>query len=831
MLKKIHNIFKESFVKRLVALICLFNAILIILFTLMTYFITQMNTQSDMTQIMSNSSAAAVNTVSSFLSNSETALKIAAQNTSIIDFQLDPDDSLLEAETLSVLSSVVSSDEKNLAMWCASEETGRIIGTGGIYDSILLSECGWYNDFLYQTDKSCRFYLIGTDTEGFSDSDADLLAVVPVIDDENIVGYVGMEISLQILSDELAHSMMYDGAYTILSSGSTILVSSSDSQSLGSLFGSGSDLDSIIMSDNGYASPIPFTGKKATNYYLKCSVPKVGWTVTLIFDGIVIAGSFNKLFAQQIIILSCLFVLEIIAAINLIRHESKDIPEISGSIAEISAGNYNFRINSSSENEIGLIAKSVDKLAQTLQDKNAVIDDYTNLDPTTGLQNRYRMYEMINDLIISRDETRSRFALLFVDIDNFKWITETLGHKQGDEFLKIFGCRIKDITPRVYRFSGDEFVVLMDINDSIDEVDEMISRIKEAFVPPIEILNSKFYAKFSVGVSIYPDDEANADMLLRDADIAVSRAKEKGKDRVSYFNNNQHKVVLNKATIAQELEKALEKNELYLNYQPIVEVSNGDIHGFEVLLRWESEELGFVSPADFVNIAEETGAIVEIGQWIFEMGCRNLKLMNEYNKDIIMSINVSPVQMKNSDFLENIRCVIEVTGVNPHNIQVEITEGSLVDSKSSTAVINALNDMGMMIALDDFGTGYSSMKYLKNYPIKTLKVDKSFVDEICSRNKDYQITESIIDMVRNLGIKTVVEGVESIEQYNILSAMGCDYIQGFLMSKPLSETDSLEFVIRYDELHKPDRESLEHNSYVLETERLERERNGNAANQ
>ncbi len=815
MLDKAKNLFKESFVKRLVVLICFFNIILIVLFTLMTYFITRINTSSDVNESVEKSLNTAVRNVEDFLDDCSQPLKIAADCSALKELQIDPSNSALAADVLDIFESSVSENSSILAMWCVDEETGSVVGTGIDNKQVALSEYAWYNDMIYQTDSMCSFYLIDSQIKGLSGSDADLLAIVPIVNDDNVVGYAGAEISTELLSVKLMNSSFYSGTYCIIynSDKSTVVDS-------GSVSDMGVDVSSLVSSEYGFASPVSV----GTNYYIKSRLTSPDWTLLMVFDGKVIAGNFNKQFAQQIMILICLFVLEIVAAINLIRHESKDIPEISGSIAEISAGNYNFRINSDSQNEIGLIANSVDKLAQTLQDKNAVIDDYVNLDPTTGLQNRYRMYEMINDLIISRDEARSRFALLFIDIDNFKWITEALGHRQGDEFLKVFGQRIKSITQRVYRFSGDEFVVLMDVVQSLGEVDEMIDKLKGAFERPIEILNSKIYAKFSVGVSVYPDDETNADMLLRDADIAVSRAKEKGKDRASYFNNNQHKNVLNKTIISQRLEKALERNELYLNYQPIVSVENGDIHGFEVLLRWESEELGSVSPADFVNIAEETGAIVKIGQWIFEMGCRRLKLMNEYKKDIIMSINVSPVQMRSPDFLNNVKRVIEITGVNPSNIQVEITEGSLVDSKAGSNVINELNNMGLFIALDDFGTGYSSMKYLKNYPIKTLKVDKSFVDEIGSKKKDYRITESIINMVRNLGIKTVVEGVETIEQYNILVEMKCDYIQGFIMSKPLSESDSLEFLKHYDELHKPDKEYLEHNSNVLAAEKLERER-------
>ncbi|MGN1135769.1 MAG: EAL domain-containing protein [Oscillospiraceae bacterium] len=794
----------------------------------MTYFITKVNTESDIEKEMSTSLNSVTLVVNDYMKSAEYTVNIAARDRDIKNFMLSPSDRELKQYASDSIQDLFSAGNGPDVIWCAAEFDGTVLTSDGRVFASDLESKEWYNDLFLGNGGKCRFYL-NNSASGFSENGAQILAVVPVMNEGDVIGYVGAELFDTVLKDNIKYKTdQSSGVYPVVCDKYNNIVCAPENESgFSALFaGTSKTVEAIVSADWIEGQQYSFENEKQTNYFAGSSVDSSGWNVVVFFDGKELSGSFNRFFWQQIIILACLFVLELIATLNVIRHESKDIPEISSSIAEISAGNYNFRINSDSDNEIGLIAKSVDKLAQTLQDKNAVIDDYTNLDPTTGLQNRYRMYETINDLIISRDETRKHFALLFIDIDNFKWITETLGHRQGDEFLRIFGQRLKTALPRVYRFSGDEFVALVEYNDDISVIDELIHKLKLDFLNPIEILNDKLYATFSVGVSIYPDDDTNADMLLRDADIAMSRAKEKGKDRVSYFNNSLHKKVLNKATIAQKLNKALENNEMFLNFQPIISVSNGDIHGFEVLLRWESDELGYVSPANFVNIAEETGAMVPIGTWIFETACRYLRQMNEYNPDIIMSVNVSPVQMKAKDFIEKFERVIQITNVNPKNIQIEITESVFVDIMDSknNDIINKLNDMGMAIALDDFGTGYSSLNYLKTFPIKTLKVDKSFVDEICSKRKDYQITESIIDMVRNLGIKTVVEGVETIEQYNILSEMKCDYIQGFLMSKPLSESDAMEFVIKYDELHKPNKQSLEKNSHMLAMERLERER-------
>ena len=466
-------------------------------------------------------------------------------------------------------------------------------------------------------------------------------------------------------------------------------------------------------------------------------------------------------------------------------------------------------------------ARSVDDMAQSLQYKNAIIDDYVNLDTLTGLKNRVKMYEAIDDLIVSRDYSQPQFALAFIDIDNFRWINETLGHKYGDEVLKVFAQRLKSVYSRIYRFSSDMFVALIEIKDDSSIVDRLSQEMSAQLVKPVEVYTSKLYVKCSEGVAIYPDDAQTPDALLRNADIALSRAKERGKNRLSYYSTALRKMVINKAAIAQNLTKALEKGEFYLNYQPIISTADNSIHGFEVLLRWESEELGYVPPSHFVQIAEETGDIVNIGAWIFETGCRFLKRVNEYNKDIIMSINVSPIQMRKHDYMEHVRRVLDITKVNTANVQVEITESSLIDfMERGDNVIKEINSLGIALALDDFGTGYSSLNYLKNFPIKCLKVDKSFVDEIDRRGKDYAITGSIVDMVHGLGIKTVAEGVETIAQYNSIVNMKCDYIQGFLMSKPMDEEAALEFVKMYDIMHKPDREQLEKTEKTLAEERM-----------
>lgn len=826
MIKKFGQTVNRSFIKRLIGEITIFNIIMIVLFITMTFWTTKSNTVNNLRNVMNVSSQTAQKAVEDCFKSAGVSIQLLLENENTQAFIKSGS----KADAQRVYDEVKKLSEafnNETDIWCLTR-SGEAVTSEGVISGIASYDYAWFAEAEKRQNGTKKMYLRTEGFYSFTSDDYDIAIIVPVFSDNEFGGCIGVEMSSGALEAIVRSSLYSEGVYPVISDmDGKIICSPENAGEFNAIFANSKYTPQSLIAESikDRTNITAFKSGKVTNY-ISTTVTNNGWNVSIIYDGIVADGSFRKMYLQQIIILACLFVLEIVATLNVIRHEAKDIPEISSSIAEISSGNYNFRINSASDNELGIIARSVDNLAQSLQEKNAVIEDYKTIDPTTGLQNRYKMYEYMEDLMVSRDETQPRFVLLFIDIDNFKWITETLGHRQGDEFLRIFGQRIKNVVPKVFRFSGDEFVILSGFNDDTTAIEEMVNEIRHQFDEPIEILNDKLYVQFSVGISVYPDDDTNADMLLRDADIAMSRSKEKGKGRLSFYSTSFHTKMHNKVLIAQKLNKALENNEFYLKFQPIITVSNGDIHGFEVLIRWENEELGYVPPFTFVQVAEETGAIVDIGMWIFETACRYLKRMNEYNKDIIMSINVSPVQLKSKNFLDNIKRTIDVFQINPANIQVEITETSLVDFvEGGSNVIQQIADMGIAIALDDFGTGYSSFGYLKDMPIKTLKVDKSFVDEICSKHKDYQITGSIIDMVRNLGIKTVVEGVESIDQYNILSEMKCDYIQGFLMSKPLSANKAMEFVMRYDELHKPTRHSLEENSMKLANEKKKSEQN------
>ncbi|MDD7428646.1 MAG: EAL domain-containing protein [Oscillospiraceae bacterium] len=776
-LKKI----KQNFSAKLTAVLIIFSILTLLLFAGVRFFMNKISADylvNSYTETgVENAAVIAENFISSHISDARSVSEDELVRAWISGSENSSDDSLL-----STLCKSISSGSEIDRVWLIRENDGEYISSDSI-GCLRLNAQSWHDSFLVDSS-GARLVILNS---GVGNTEKSAAVIVPVKENDRILGFVIEEMSFDSVADY----------FTSFSS---------------------SDMYSIIITDeNGNMVCSPFDDSTALgilndteNYCVKlCVESNTGWRIYAASEYSSMKGFREKTFGEEMLLLICLLVIMIIVILNVVRHECRNIPQISRSIAEISAGNYNFRINASSDNEIGLIAKSVDELAEELQHKNAIIDEYMNLDTLTGVKNRVKLHEAIDDYIISRDKERPRFALVFIDIDNFRWINETLGHKYGDMVLKEFSSRLQNVFGRVYRFSSDMFVILHDVNGSTDELEAKIAELNANLEAPVSALDSELYIRCSEGAAIYPEDGQTPSALLQSAEIALSRSKERGKNRLSYYSRSLHKKITNKAAISQLLTHALDNNELYLNYQPIISTSDRSIHGFEVLVRWESEDLGFVPPSRFVEIAEETGEIVNIGMWVFETGCRFLKQINTYNKDIIMSINVSPVQLKSRDFMDNIRRVLQVTSVDPANVQIEITETSLVDfADKSTGYINEMHELGFGIALDDFGTGYSSLNYLKSFPISCLKVDKSFVDNIAGNGADYKITDSIIDLVHSMNIKTVAEGVETLAQYNSIVNLKCDYIQGFLMSKPMDEASALEFVKMYDTMYKPDNTRL-----------------------
>ncbi|MFE8695372.1 EAL domain-containing protein [Cytobacillus sp. FJAT-53684] len=409
-------------------------------------------------------------------------------------------------------------------------------------------------------------------------------------------------------------------------------------------------------------------------------------------------------------------------------------------------------------------------------------------DHLTGLFNRRALLGDLDDHIAEAKMNGNEFALLSIDLDRFKYLNDTLGHIVGDEILKKVAERLSEFKGKhcsVYRQGGDEFIILL-LNVDRRKASQFAQSILARFSSSFYLHSKEYYITPSIGVSMYPNDGNNAETLIKNADEALFRVKEKGKAHFQFYRSDMNSIINNVVELETYLRKAIERNELTLYYQPQVDLLTMKIKSYEALLRWKNQELGHISPADFIPLAEDTGLIIPIGNWVIETACKQIKEWATKGKtDFKIAINISPKQFQQHRLLLIIRTAIEKYRIDPKLLEIEITEGAMQDTKDTAPILSGLKELGVSISVDDFGTGYSSLNYLKQFPIDVLKIDKSFVKDVHSNEKDAAITTTIIHLGRSLGMEVIAEGVENAEQEKFLLNANCQKAQGFLYSKPL----------------------------------------------
>ncbi len=412
-------------------------------------------------------------------------------------------------------------------------------------------------------------------------------------------------------------------------------------------------------------------------------------------------------------------------------------------------------------------------------------------DALTRLPNKLSLYENACRDIIS---AKSKVALLFVDIDNFKYINDTLGHAFGDQLILKVSERLTSLLKEgctVYRLSGDEFIIIIrNIYDNFS-AEIFASHVLAGFKEDFYVKDSVLHISLSIGVVIYPEHAHNIEELLKYADIAMYKAKEAGKNRYVVFNQLMVDDLTERVNIEKHLHTALMKNEFEIHYQPQLDLELNKITGFEALLRWENSELGFVSPLKFIKVAEDTHLIIPLGAWVLRNACAFLKKLHLLGySDLSVSVNISILQLLQTDFIDMVLDTLEFLELEPQYLELEITESVLIESFEAIVIIlEGLREKGVKIALDDFGKGYSSLSYLRQLPISTLKIDKSFIDTITTESSSKNIAGQIIRIGKIMGITVVAEGVEHQDQLDYLKELECNKIQGYLFSKPISEED------------------------------------------
>lgn len=435
--------------------------------------------------------------------------------------------------------------------------------------------------------------------------------------------------------------------------------------------------------------------------------------------------------------------------------------------------------------------KSKAKAKKELIENQNKIWHQANFDFLTGLPNRHFLQKSLRQIIINTKSDNSKVGLIFLDLDDFKQVNDTSGHLAGDNLLKSCAIRITeclrkcDITARL---GGDEFMIIIPDLKSTQHIESICQKILNSINLPFEMEEMSHFISASIGITIYPDDSSDSDELIRYADLAMYAAKANGRNRFSFFTPLMHADIQARSRLGNDLRIALSEKQLWVAYQPIIESKSGKIVKAEALIRWQHPVLGLISPSEFIPIAEHSGLINDIGEFVFEGALQAVKrLQRTYDAEFQISVNVSPVQFNDrSNKYKSWHDQLYALGLLGKSIVVEITEGLLLEANNITLdKLLEFRDIGVQVALDDFGTGYSALTYLKKFDIDYIKIDQSFVCNLPNSSGDLALCEAIIVMAHKLGLKVIAEGVESNEQRKILTEMDCDFLQGYLMSKPV----------------------------------------------
>jgi len=411
---------------------------------------------------------------------------------------------------------------------------------------------------------------------------------------------------------------------------------------------------------------------------------------------------------------------------------------------------------------------------------------YDNL---TGVPNREFFTDQINRAIARARRAGRKLALFYLDLDQFKSVNDTLGHEAGDLLLKAAAERLQEAVrtgDTLARLGGDEFAVVVENLERARHAEAIARHLIEAFDEPFEIDGRSVKISLSIGITVYPDDSTNSTALLKNADIAMYKAKEDGRNNFKFFTERMHKDLVSRHRMEEDIKAALDQNEFMLLYQPKVDMRSHRLKGMEALIRWNNPERGLVSPAEFIPAAEECGYIVPLGYWVLSEVCRTLKKWEEAGMMVPpVSVNVSARQFAQADFAKRVGFIIDAHHVDPSLIELELTEGLLMeDTGSAKRSLTQLKDLGLRISIDDFGTGHSCLAYLRKFPIDVLKIDKSFVDDVTQCTDSDLICRAIISLAQSLKLGTVAEGIETKDQLAFLKANGCEVAQGFLFGKP-----------------------------------------------
>ncbi|MEJ2415313.1 MAG: YdiU family protein, partial [Sulfurimonas sp.] len=494
---------------------------------------------------------------------------------------------------------------------------------------------------------------------------------------------------------------------------------------------------------------------------------------------------------------------------------SKPLTKLMEQISRIKQGDYTEVPVVKTADELEEISKNINMLAVAVQTRENSLKQWQSKleylsthDELTGLFNRRSFSIKLEYALKKAKRNQTQIAILFLDLDEFKQVNDTLGHTIGDNLLKAVAHRLEtslresDVLARV---GGDEFNIFVDGFKSIIELQTFAQKLLDDFTEPFVDVENEIVSSTSIGISLFPNDGEDVETLIKNADLAMYKAKENGKNSYSFYSSRFSEFLQHRMDIVQALKSAIKsEDEFVLHYQPKVSIQTQKVVGVEALIRWNSSELGFVRPDQFIKIAEETHMILDIGLWVLRKACEDFMFLKNNNCHIgSISVNVSSVQLEYGDMLQKVKDVITYTGISAEELELEVTESYIAThEKRAIETLTKFRNMGVALAIDDFGTGYSSMSYLQALPVTRLKIDKGFVDDLPDSKESTAIVNAIISLAETFGLKITVEGIEKEEQLNFFKGKYCDEIQGYFHSKPLPLKELQSFVkeMKFSEL-------------------------------